>query len=374
MKYKGFKLLSAVSLSAITMVIASNEVQADSEFFQPYFEAGMVLEWQNEYRADSDDATIDDTNNSFLNAEFVPVIGINEYMYFDAVLIMEPLDQAATLNANDDIWFDREGIFFEELKFNFEQGNYHFMIGKFNPVFGTAWDKGHGIWGADFAEDYEITEKLGFGGSYTFETKENGSYTTSLAVFKADKSILSSSEISKRDRARLSDGGASNTDGMESFSFGLDVENAFGIENLAYHVGYRSLAEQDSGQGATTDDENGYVLGLSYLTPITDEVEVDLLGEIALINNFAGVRNDDYSYYTAGAQFFYENWNAALSHTVRDIDATGVAGDFTDNLSQISGGYDFGNGFSAEVGYKIAEEANVDTDTAGFLLRYTREL
>lgn len=35
--------------------------------------------------------------------------------------------------------------------------------------------------------------------------------------------------------------------------------------------------------------------------------------------------------------------------------------------------YDFENGLTAEAGWRSSEEANVDTDILGFLMRYNRE-
>lgn len=78
--------------------------------------ADLVLEWQNEYRSDSDDATVDETNNSFVRAELAPKVSLGDYFFVDGVFVFEPFDQAAALNENDDIWFDREGIFVEEIK------------------------------------------------------------------------------------------------------------------------------------------------------------------------------------------------------------------------------------------------------------------
>lgn len=58
---------------------------------------------------------------------------------------------------------------------------------------------------------------------------------------------------------------------------------------------------------------------------------------------------------------------------VREIDATGSANDYDDTLLQLSGGYNFYNGLTAEAGWKSTDESDQETDILGFLFRYTKE-
>lgn len=336
-------------------------------------EAELVVEWQNENR-DSDNVDIDDTNHSFLRAELAPTVHLSDGWFIDGVLVFEPFDQAESKNIGDDIWFESNGLYAEEVKLNYAQGAYAAWAGKFDPSFGTAWDYGRGIWSEDFAEDYEIAEKLGAGVSYTFETANAGNHTLSATSFFADTSFLSSSTITRRPQARLSDGGASNTEDFGSYTVSLDGENVLGVEALSYHLAYRSLGEQDEGQSAATDDESGVAAALNYAFPVSDTVQVDVLGEVVTLSDFNGVRDADVNYYSASSIFtLYEDWNITAGYTKRDTQNDGSGAEFDDHLLQLTGGYDFGNGLTAEGGWRNTDEQAVDTDIVGFLVRYTKE-
>ncbi|MDY0028614.1 MAG: hypothetical protein RBR86_01590 [Pseudobdellovibrionaceae bacterium] len=356
-------------LFAISCLVSSESYAQDA---QKTLSAELVMEWQNEYRAHSDDSAIDETNNSFLRAELAPTFMLSDTFFIDGVIVFEPFEQVAEVNEFDDIWFDREGILIEELKFNFESGPFAFWAGKFNPAFGSGAEAGRGIWGEDFAEDYEITEKLGVGAAYIFNAGRAGDHTLSINTFMADRSFLSGGVITARDRVSLSDGGASNTTGLQSYSVSLSGENIGKIENLVYQLGYRSLAEQSKGQDTTTDREYGWEATLSYKYPVTDALNFDMFGEYAALRNFEGLKNSDRDYYSLSAKAnIYTNWNVAAAYTLRDVRDDGTGRDFHDFLFQLSGGYDFENGLTAELGWRDSREDSVDTGILGGLLRYS---
>ncbi|MEZ5690274.1 MAG: hypothetical protein R3D71_01250 [Rickettsiales bacterium] len=355
------------------LLLSYPEISFAGESTEP-LSAELVVEWQNENRLSSDDSTVDETNNSFFRAELAPVLRLSSNIFIDGVLVFEPFAQAAAKNIGDDIWFESNGLFAEEIKINFEYGNYTFWGGKFNPSFGTAWDYGRGIWSEDFAEDYEITEKLGVGGSYDFVTKNFGNHTFSASSFFADTTFLSGSTVTKRARTSLKDGGASNTEDFSSFTISLDGENLMGIEDLKYHMAYRFLGEQDKNRSGTADDETGFAAMLNYGMALDEDLSVDILGEYASLYNFEGVKNSDRNYYSASiVTTIYDNWNITAGYTLRDIKNDGSGGKFDDYLFQLSAGYDFQNGLTAETGWRVTEESNVDTDVIGFLIRYTKE-
>ena len=360
---------SVVLLSSCVSVFPFDVYAQDT---QSNFSAGLVMEWQNEYRAHSDDPTIDETNNSFFRAEFAPTFMLSDTFFIDGGIVFEPFEQAAEVNAFDDIWFDREGVFVEELKLNYEDGPVAVWAGKFNPAFGWGAEAGRGIWGEDFAEDYEITEKLGAGAAYSFNAGKAGDHTISVNTFMADRSFLSGGLITARDRVTLSDGGASNTHVPKSYSIALSGENIQGIENLVYQIGYRSLAEQSKGQDATTDREYGWEATLSYKYPISSALYFDLFGEYAALRNFEGLKNSDRDYYSLSAKAnINTNWNVTAAYTLRDVRDDGAGRDYNDYLFQLSGGYDFENGFTAELGRRDSQEDGVDTGIFGGLVRYS---
>lgn len=332
----------------------------------PSLSGEVVLELQNEYTTDSDDPTTDEYNNLFFRTEVAPTLQLNENFYVDGVAVFENIQDR---EPNDDNFFDNEGAFIEELKLNYENGSWSAFAGKFNPAFGTAWDYGRGIWGEDFAEDYEITERLGFGGGYVFETPSNGSHTLTASTYFADITFLSQSKITDRGELDESDGGASNTESFESFSVSLDGENVAGVDGLYYKLGYQNQAEGDADVGA--DRQTGYAITLGHVVPLTDRILVDGLVEFADINNVDGADVDNQYFTTSAVTTIDESWNVAISYTARDID--GLGADADDHLFEISGGYDFGQGTTAEIGYRYSEEDGVDTNIIGGLIRHTLE-
>lgn len=356
-------LLFTGLLTTVSLLSYSNFAAAQ----YPTFSGEMVIELQNEYAADSDDQDVDGYNQLFLRSEVAPVLHFNEHFYLDGVAVLEPVQD---FDAADDSFFEEEGVFIEEIKLNFEHGPWGLFAGKFNPGFGIAWDYGRGIWGEDFAEDYEITEKIGAGASYTLETPNFGAHTFTASSFFADTTFLSESIGTSRGTTTKSDGGVSNTEDFSSYVFSLEGENLAGVENLYYKLGYRHQAEGDADTGG--NDENGYVMTLGHVFDVTERVNADLLLEYADIHSFeAG--NDDNRYATASLiTTFDEKWNVTIAYTDRDTNVNG-GGDIDDHLLQISGGYDFGQGTTFEVGWKNTQEDSTDTDIIGALVRHSFE-
>ncbi len=339
---------------------ATNSGKSSSAF--PKFSAEVVTEFQIEEGTSSDDPN-NERNNTFGRIEVAPTVQFTPNISVDGVLVVEPVQDGAP---GEDLFVDNEGAFFEELKVNYTKDNWSVFAGKFNPGFGTAWDF-RGVWGEDFAEDYEITEKLGFGGSYTMEGQKNATHTLSASTFYTDTSFLTQSKITDRGRVKKSDGGAGNTEDFSSYAVSLDGENLGGTKGLSYHLGYRHLAKGDA--DVIGDDEKGMAASLRYVVPVTSRVEADMLLEYADIDNFEGGL-DDRTYMTASLiARIDENWNVTIAMTDRETDLNG-GGEIDDNLTQVSGGYTFDNGLSLEVGFKDVEEAGVQTDTIGALARY----
>ncbi len=352
-------------LSGAALFVASAPVTANAQSL-PTLSGEVVVELQNEYTTDSDDSTTDGYNNLFLRTEVAPTLSFNENFFIDGVIVWEDIQDR---DPNESNFFDNEGVFVEEIKLNYENGPFAAWAGKFNPGFGIAWDFGRGIWGEDFAEDYEITEKIGLGAGYTFETESFGAHTFAANTFFADTTFLSGSTITNRVTTDLDDGGVSKTEDFSSYVISLEGEDLAGVENLYYKLGYRNQDEGDATVGG--DRETGYVVTLGHTLPITDRVEVDGLLEFADISNFEGGSADN-QYATASFITTIDDaWNVTASYTARDIDDAGA--DSEDHLLQISAGYDFGQGTTAELGWRNAEEGGSDSDIIGGLIRHTFE-
>ena len=326
--------------------------------------AEVVIEAQSQKETQHD--------HTFLRTEVAPTLVFNDNWFVDGVLVLEPLDSEELTTRRRT--FHREGIFSEELKLNYQRslaGNaLQIFIGKFNPAFGTAWDA-RGIWGEDFAEDYEITEKLGVGGAFTLQTESLGSHTIATSSFFSDTSALSQSVISSRGRTNKRDGGAANTEDFSSYAITLEGEQLGGIIGLNYHLAYRSLKHGDANIGA--DDESGYAASINYAHQINQQTEINLLLERVDIKNFDG-STQDRSYNTSSLiTRIDDKWNITLSHTQRVIDSDGAA-KVHDHLFQLSGGYDFSNGLTLDIGWRQSDEESLGHNSLGILGRYVFDL
>ena len=302
----------------------------------PSVSGEWVFEAQLEHGYDSDDADNERTN-LFGRSELLPTIQLNDKFFIDGTLVLEPLQDS---KAGASTVFDQEGIFVENVKLNYQDDAFHAFAGKFNPDFGSAWDWGRGIWSEDFAEDYEVTQKIGFGGAYTLGDANIGNHTFTASTFYNDTTLLSESIITKIDRVRQSDGGAGNTQDFSSYVFSLAGEDAGGVGGLSYQVALRHLGAADN--STTGDDENGFTAGAGYEFAVSNDVILDGLLEYANISNYEGTTEDREYIYANLITTIDENWNVTAGYTHRKTEDIALA-DVNDHLLQLSGGYDFGN-------------------------------
>jgi hypothetical protein len=338
-------------------------VQAHAQEFDPKLSGSIALELQNDwaYKSDDPDAEV---NTLYTSMEGDLKLSLTDTLAVQTHLVLEPVQDT---DAGDDTEFENEGLFAEELKITYGTEQYGVQAGKFNPTFGMAWDAAPGIYGADFAEDYELTERLGFGGFYTFETEKSGNHTLSANTFFADTSLFSQSLITGRGELDKDDGGVSNTESLSSYSLTYDAEGFMGLTGLNTHLGYRNQSEGDADTGL--EREKGYAIGAQYTHSCGENLEATVMGEWVGLRNSEGGQ-DDMDFYTAGAGLtIYKNWNLALSHTTRNTNVDG-GDDVDDSLSQISAGYAFDNGIGFDVGYRHTEEDNTDTNMLGMFLTY----
>lgn len=338
---------------------------AFADNFSPQLNGIISFEIQNDWTYESDDPDLE-VNSLYTTIEPYFILSLNDHLAFEAALVFEPVQDP---DAGEDSEFDNEGLYAQELKFTYTGERLGLFIGKYNPTFGTAWDLAPGIYGSDFAEDYELTERLGFGGSYVFEALDVGTHTITANSFFTDTSILSDSTITRRGRTDKNDGGPGNTEDLSSLSVTLDSENPVGIEGLNTHLGLLHQAEGDADEGS--GDQNGVVLGANYTMELSDTYELTGLAEWASISNTEG--NDDTRYLTTSLVLnIDDNWNVAASYTGRTTNIEDE-GDMDDNLFQLSAGYAFENGFTVDAGYRWAEEDNVESNGVGALIAYSYE-
>lgn len=348
--------------AALSPALAAGPALAEESAY-PRISAEGFIEVQNDWAYDSDDPDAE-TNNTFTHTEFAPMLEITEHILLSGNLVLE---QTQDPYLGQDSFFDNQGVFIEELFAVYARDAWAVQAGKFNPAFGQAWSGDWGIWTEDFAEDYEITEKIGGGASYTFA----GAHTLSAATFFADTSALSQSAITQRGQTRGADGGASNTGDLSSFTLSLEGRDIEGLPGLYYGLYLRHLGQGDADTGDAFDDEQGLAATLGYGFAATQRLGLDLLGEIAAIDSFEGRADEDRLYLTGMVMASWDaRWDVTASYTARDVDY-GAGGDDDDYVAQLTAGYAWDRGLYASAGWRGAQEAGVDTSALGAMVRYS---
>jgi hypothetical protein len=294
--------------------------------------------------------------------------GLSEHFSIESGFVLEPISDP---RPGRDGWFDDEGLYVETLFLRWDRGLFSLRAGKFNPAFGVAWDLAPGIYGVDLAEDYEITERIGFGGTIEFGSGSGGRHFVGADAFFVDTSPLSRSLIHDRGRTRRSDGGPSNTVSPESFSLTLRGGEIPRLPGLTYNLGFANQQRADAG-GRT---ERDVVAGITYGFSPLEVLEIELLSEYAHLHN-AGGEVEHRHYFTQSAAAYWAGWNIALSYTGRWIHRPGDTKQ-RDFLFQASAGYawEIGVGgrfgeLGVDFGWRRARAEGVLDDGFGGLLSY----
>lgn len=325
-------------------VLFASAVTAFATDAEP-FTYEVSIEIQSDFNFDSDDPDAE-LNDTFLTIESGLGFAFENGGSINAYLIYEPV-----VDATDDRFLELgdNGLYVQELYYAQDVGigGVELVLGKFNPAFGVAWDLAPGIYGTDFAEDYEITEKLGV--AVNFPVGED--LTVQVAAFTADRTALSDSLGESRGQLSLSDGGVSNTTGPESFTVSLTGE----VGDLSVTSGF----QYQSAGSTDTDDQIGVALGATYVVNA-----VELLGEVVYFSDFDGIPNDAY-YVTAGASYPVGPVTLSAVYSMRDVEMMP-----TDNLFTVAGEIEVIDGLTASLGYRFGDEGGVETQTVGFLLAY----
>ncbi|MEM7214103.1 MAG: hypothetical protein AAF423_01070, partial [Pseudomonadota bacterium] len=129
--------------------------EGDEVVIYPYIEGEFIWELQNDYTFDSDDPDAE-LNDTFAYLELAVSFILNETFQINAAIIAEPVQDPGP---GQDRFFDDHGIFVEVLEAQINlSDDTNIVAGKIGPGFGTAWDVTPGIYGVDFAEDYELSE------------------------------------------------------------------------------------------------------------------------------------------------------------------------------------------------------------------------
>jgi hypothetical protein len=257
------------------------------------------------------------------------------------------------------------GLIIEELKANFENEDFQFLIGKYDPTFGTAHrkEKRIGVFASQFTEDYNLREKIGASVSGLLENSK-----ISFNSFMNDTTGLSSSALNSRRRLSRNDGLAGSSSTPSSYSVSMEGENFMGIRNWFYNAGYRSLTVAKLNNRKR---ETGYVFGSEYLYEMSGQSALIPFVELVKINNFGGQFERDAYYSTIALIGRYSGWTASGSFLTRNIKQPGTAiGDISDKQFQLAIGYKFTDNFTVDISRAAIKEDNKTGSLIGFVASY----
>lgn len=337
------KLINVTGIAALGLATAA---QADSD--SGPFSAEFSIELQSDFNYDSTDPTAE-INNTYATIESALSYAFTSRTSLNAGLVFEQL-----VDPTSDSFLEDHGLYVEELYFSHDFGRAQLILGKFNPAFGVAWDAAPGLYGTDFAEDYEITEKLGAAVTVPFEAG-GGEHELSFALFNADRTILSDSIGEERGQNNRAAGGVSNTSSPESLA--VSLSGSFG--NTGYNLG---VQHQERGRGDLAD-QTGFVAGVTHMFD-TGSVPVEVLAEFAYFDDFDGSRNSA-RYGTLGVAAPVGPVTLSAVYSVRDVQTMP-----TDRLVTVSAEMEFADGLTGAIGYRHGREDGEKTQTIGTLLVY----
>ena len=304
--------------------------------------------------------TFTDTRMDFessLAVAFTRRITLNTGLAFDEV---EPVDGGST-RPRENRFFENSGLHVQKLYLEWSDDAWSVHAGKFDPAFGIAWDSASGLYGDDFAEDYELTEQIGAGVKVPLAGDGDGAVSLSIDAFMVDRSGLASCMVTKCVRPRRFDGGAGNTSWPRSFSVTLGAGALPALGGLGVQAGLLRRAGGDGG----SDDERGIALALTHAFALDGGGTVEWTFEGARLNHFeAGT--DDVTFLTAGLAWQHNRWNVAIAGAMRYFDTKQVE-DTRDTLLQLSAEYAFESGFSVEIGWR-GGQGDVADQTIGAVI------
>lgn len=333
----------ALLASGTALLLSSAAMAQDSGGLSAEF----TIELENDTLFDSTNPA-NELSDTYATIGAALSLALSAHASLNTSLVLEPI-----IDAVDDRAFEDHGLYAEELYYAHDFGAAQIVLGKFNPAFGTAWDAAPGIYGADFAEDYELTEQLGGAVTVPFDIGGTQNELT-LAIFQADRTILSKSLGRKRPQNALNAGGVTNTDGPESMSLSLDGVWGDSTYNL-------SLQHLGRGVGDVAD-QTGISVGMTHSYDLG--VPVSLLAELAYFGDFGGTGNAA-RYGTVGLAAPVGPVTVSGVYSNRDI-----AGAPTDHLGTLSAEMELFAGLTGAVGYRFGREGGDKNQTIGTLLVY----
>ncbi|NWH08560.1 MAG: hypothetical protein HXY22_07975 [Alphaproteobacteria bacterium] len=373
---KRFEWRGAAATAAILAGLAPATVFAhDHEHDYPAFSGVIPIELQYDNTYDST-APGNEASDLYFTIEPEFVLEANEWLSFTAGLVFEPVED---LDPYEDRAFEDHGLFVETLKADIALDPVTITLGKFTPAFAYAVDVVPGVVGDLFAEDVEVTERIGAGISAEIETDGAGTFLIGGSAFFRDTTFLSDSAFESRGELDEADGGIGNTEDLSNFVINAGLSDAFGAKGLTLHGAFMHQA----GGAGDLSDQDAYLLAASWDFVINEEDGVVLTPVVEWAHSedavgfgdAASAPGADQSVLTLGLGLTAGPWNVAAVYGDRDTEDPGlyVGGDVDEEFWQLSAGYafDFGLGLDLGVG---GYEDNAGTDDEFFTALLTYEI
>lgn len=363
---------AAASFSAMGALLVCAPAEAEEESYpQIEVEITTELQYDRAYKVPSGAKRF---HNLYTDSEAEATLKLTPEWSFTGHVHVEPVK-----DPSGDSFFKSHGLHLEELYVTYAPEPFKLVAGKFDLPFGMAWDRAPGVYGTDFAEDYEFNENIGVRASITFENEDIGTHEVGATVFFLDNTFLSNSAFTRPriddpftarpGRLRKKDGGPANTHGPESFLINVAGEKIPALPELVYNIGFAYFAKGET----ETREQKAFVAGVAYELTITEEVSLTPIFEYARFWD-AGGQPGNISYYTLGAELGWNQWLASGVATWRDnslpLTEEGSGGKFTDRLITFSIGYKLTDDLILSAGWKRERIEREDGDSFGVLLHY----
>jgi hypothetical protein len=374
----------AISIFSVA-VLASFGAAADDDRDEtprnsssPYVSGEISVKLLNDWTFETQDDSEQNQLHTQIEAELE--FHLNENIHVETELVYEVLKDP-DLGENRE--FADHGLYPETLTLNYQDERLHLFGGKFTPNFGIAYERAPGVCGTNISEaqeiteDYEMKERIGFGGGVSFGGGDVGKHTIASSLFFRDTSILSSSIITGRGRTKKRDGGPSNLERLTSYSVSLDGEDIKAIPGFSYHLSYiyqdvEEAFEETGEEIENTDNETGLVFAAVYEIPLGEEVTITPMLEYVRMDNFEGEEDVNRDYLTLASQVDYGPWNLAVGYTKRETDNVESV-NVEDQLVHASVGYEFSSGLGIDLGWLQTDISGMRLDAAGVIFSYFYE-
>lgn len=268
--------------------------------------------------------------------------------------------------------FSDQGLYLQQLYLKAEDDNAMGYVGKFDPQISWMADNAPGVFGADFASDYQVREMLGTGAALRGGGDQIGHHTLGMAIFQADNTPLGTAaftsphfgdnDTARAGRLHYGDGGVGNTRYPRSGLIRLDGDAAWlDAPSLNYHLAY-ALLYRGVGQSANQQD---FVAGLDHTLQLHDDLYLQSQIEAAHILDNGGSpasgqngpsASQRADYLSVGATLWWGGWNLSAVRTSRDqvqpVNGGVIGRNSYDQLWTTSLGYSWAWGLWTNVGWK----------------------